>query len=252
MGESAENNRARFEWRAFGRTLVVWLVDFCCAAGVVAAVWCFVRHCVFEGERIPATAHDVSEVLDAIAWPSALVLLVSLFRNPLLRILNELPTFVRRSYYRHGKDLGQGTLIPDDGSVALSKQEDDPDGDKASSVFRFPSDAEEKVGKTLSYKYGGQYYLNRCIGNRRYIFDVVVETPNRLLGVELKASRNLSVWSDIFHRVQLIYEDCSERIKSSFVFVPVVAVDEIKAEVERMAANFAFKTVVEVFPYERK
>ena len=242
---SSVDDRARFEWKTFGRTLVVWVIDFALATVFVVAVWCFVYYWVFSGSRIEATAHEVSEVVSAIAWPVSLVLFVLLFRNPLLRILNEIPSFIKRSYYRLGEEHA---LDPDDDSKKLGG---DDKADEVNGVSKkdccHAERVENAVGRMLVNKYGGRYLLEKCIGNRRYIFDVVIETSNRLFGVEIKKSTDTEVWGCILDRVQNMYVDFPTSLKQRFVFVPVVPTEAIKREVEQMAGRFEYKTIVELF-----
>lgn len=243
---------ARFTWRAFGRALVVSSIDFGGAATVIAALWCFVRYGIFDGERIPTTADDVSNIVSAVAWPFLSLLVVLLFRNPLQRILNEMPTFVRRSFYRHGTSLQ--ALDPDEESKKLSEGKESDDKKANDSSMPLPSkkarreelSVENKVGRELAERYGGRYFLDKCIGSRRYVFDVVIETPTKLYGVEIKRSSNAtSDWRLVFERVKRIYEDWPDTVRRRFTFIPAVFDDVVKVAVEKEAKRYEFKTVVE-------
>ena len=251
MNECRDDQCARFTWRAFGRALVVSSIDFGGAAIVIAALWCFVRYGIFDGERIPTTADDVANIVSAVAWPSLLLLVVLLFRNPLLRILDEIPTFIRRSFYRHGGP--SQVLEPDDESKKLSDDNELKDSSRpqlSTGVWNERRLADE-VGRELVKEYGGRYFLDKCIGSRRYIFDVVVETPTMLYGVEIKRSpRATSDWRRVFDRVKQIYEDWPDAVRRRFTFIPIVCDASVKKEVVRKAKEYEFKTVVKKFDYE--
>lgn len=256
MNECRDDQCARFTWRAFGRALVVSSIDFGGAAIVIAALWCFVRYGIFDGERIPITADDVAKIVRAVAWPSLSLLVVLLFRNPLQRILNEIPTFVRRSFYRNGTPLQ--ALDPVAGSKKLSEDKESDDKKANDSSMPLPSKrtgreellVANKVGRELVKEYGGRYFLDKCIGSRRYVFDVVIETPTKLYGVEIKLSPNADAWNRVLDRIEQLYEDWPDTVRERFTFIPIVCDASVKKEVVRKAKEYEFKTVVKKFDYE--
>lgn len=256
MNECRDEQCACFTWRAFGRALVVSFIDCGGAAIVVAALWCFVRYGIFDGERIPTTADDVAKIVRAVAWPSLSLLVVLLFRNPLLRILNEMPTFVRRSFYRNGTPLQ--ALDPGEKSKKLSDDKESDDKKANDSSMPLPSkragreelSVENKVGRELAERYGGRYFLDKCIGSRRYIFDVVIETPTKLYGVEIKRSSNADAWDSVLDRIEQLYEDWPDTVRERFTFIPIVRDASVKKEVVRKAKEYEFKTKVKRIGYE--
>ena len=249
---SFDDKRARFEWKTFGRTLVVWTIDFILAAGFVVSVWCFVYHCVFGGSRIEATAHEVSEIVSAIAWPVSLILLVLLFRNPLLRILNEVPTFVKRSYYRRDDGGQKAVMNPSFASRSIG----DCGARTGVGHNRGSGELEKKVAEALIQKYGGEYTFEMCVGERRWMFDIVIESGNHIYGVEIKKNAKLEDWKCVFDRVGLMYKNYDDGLKCRFVFVAVIADKEssasskIEREVFVLAQKREYVTFVERIPYD--
>ena len=250
MNECRDDQCARFTWRAFGRALVVSSIDFGCAAVVIAALWSFVRYGIFDGERIPTTADDVANIVSEVAWPSLSLLVVLLFRTPLQRILNEIPTFVRRSFYRNGTPLQ--ALDPDEESKKLSEDKESKDSPTPQSSTGAGNEGrlEDEVGRRLVGRYGGRYFLDKCIGSRRYIFDVVIETPTKLYGVEIKLSPNADAWDSVLDRIEQLYEDWPDTVRERFTFIPIVRDASVKKEVVRKAKEYEFKTKVKRIGYE--
>lgn len=249
---SFDGNRARFDWKTFGRTLVVWTIDFVLTVGFVVTAWCFVYYCVFGGSRIEATAHEVSEIVSAIAWPVSLILLILLFRNPLLRILNEVPTFVKRSYYRRNDGGQKEVLNPSSASRSIgdcgARMEDENN--------RGRGELEKKVAETLIQKYGGEYTFEMCVGERHWMFDIVIESGSHIYGVEIKMNAKHEDWKCVFDRVGWMYKNYNDGLKRRFVFVAVIADKEgsaaskVEREVFVLAQKREFVTFVERIPYD--
>jgi len=246
-----EDVRTHFRKRTWGWHTLVSLVDIGITAIVVAMAYCFVRYAVFGGVRLPVSGGEVAEIVAAMAWPVAMLLGLLLFRNPILRILNELPGFIRRSYVRYE---GKGMMEPNAESKKLNegisgnvKNAKNPNPRNMTEIHRKVN----AVASCLGKKFGGVAHSDQCIGSRDYIFDVVIEAKNRIIGVEIKMGvPNDNVWRLVFERVKHMYDKYDQALKSRFVFVAAIIgpiSDAERLKLMTMAQNYDFKAQVLVY-----
>lgn len=244
--------RTHFRKRTWGWHILVSLVDIGIAAIVVAMAYCFVRYAVFGGTRLPVSGHEVAEIVSAMAWPAATLLGLLLFRNPALRILNELPGFIRRSYVKYE---GNGRMEPNADSKKLNEDtsvavENAKNPKPRNMVDDIPQKVKE-VALRLEKKFGGIAHFDQCIGSRDYIFDVVIEAKDRIIGVEIKMGMpRKDVRELVFERVQQMYDKYDQALKSRFVFVAVIIGQISYAErlkLMAMAQHYDFKAQVLVY-----
>lgn len=243
-----EDVRTHFRKRTWGWHTLVSLVDIGITAIVVAMAYCFVRYAVFGGVRLPVSGGEVAEIVAAMAWPVAMLLGLLLFRNPILRILNELPGFIRRSYVRYE---GKGMMDPDADSKKLN---DGISGNVENAKKSKPISAAEihkkvkAVALRLEKKFGGVAHFDQCIGSRDYIFDVVIETKEKIIGVEIKMGvPNDNVWRLVFERVKYMYDKYDQALKSRFVFVAAIIgqiSDAERLKLMDIGQNYDFKAQV--------
>lgn len=98
--------RPNFRWRNFGRSIVVLLADFLIMIGLIGSIvsllyFMFVCSAVEAPQLL--SGKDYVDIIRSVAWPISLLIVLLLFRNPIMRIVYELPGFVRRSHY--GQDV---------------------------------------------------------------------------------------------------------------------------------------------------
>jgi len=121
------------------------------------------------------------------------------------------------------------------------------DDGTSSKVKPHESDEDDRVAGALVRKFGGVCHFEKCIGSRAFIFDVVIETDDRIYGVEMKKSAVVNSWERVFNRVQLMYSTYDESLRRRFVFVAVVigemsSDDELK--LRRMGQEQDFVTQI--------
>lgn len=243
--------RTHFRKQTWGWHILVSLVDIGIAAIVVAMAYCFVRYAVFGGTRLPVSGHEVAEIISAMAWPAATLLGLLLFRNPTLRILNELPGFIRRSYVKYE---GNGRMEPDIHSKKLNLDGPMTVENAKNPKPRNMADIRQKVGEVasrLEKKFGGVAHFDQCIGSRDYIFDVVIEAKDRIIGVEIKMGvPNDNVWRLVFERVKHMYDKYDPALRSRFMFIAVIIgpiSDAERLKLMAMAQHYDFKAQVLVY-----
>lgn len=114
-------------------------------------------------------------------WQLVTLCVIVLFRTPIIRILNELPGFIQRSYYRQGADIRTPLpdAIPIEGTVLDSSLED---GDKlkTSEANKAASILEHRMFEMLREEYGTEIHERMSIGTSHYYFDGVMEYGGRL------------------------------------------------------------------------
>lgn len=103
MNSSQLKARAKFEWNTFWHVLIVLGIDFLVLVIVSLAIWAFVKFLLLNGQTVLVDGGDVVAAIDKVAWPSACFVLLMLFRNPMMRILNEIPSFIKRSRFDNSK-----------------------------------------------------------------------------------------------------------------------------------------------------
>ena len=195
-----------------------------------------------------------------VTWPMLIGIVVWHYRSHLHRILNELPEFIRRSYYRHGgeyfRPAQKGAISIGDDKKAeegVRKTVNIENGDKLCKTISAPmhdSWCEHQILEWLKSEYGVPIFERQSIGVSNYYFDAVMEHNERLYGIEIQGFTNHSNWDRVFDNVQKAYDGFIPEHKKRFVFMMCIARgrtdDEILALRDK-AKRYDFPTVIKYY-----
>lgn len=130
-----------FQWKNFGRSIVILLTDFLIMimliGGIAGLFYFMFVYCEIQSPRL-FSGRDYVDIIRSIVWPISSLIVLLLFRNPIMRIVYELPGFVRRSHY------GQEMFSDNEKEAALRK---DPENKKKKPDWE--EDANEAFDSTL-------------------------------------------------------------------------------------------------------
>lgn len=201
------------------RAAMLWLHDnpFIVDAFVGVMLLIVMRFLLPKEVCIALIRHD--------SWKLVVLTLIVLFRTPLVRILDELPGFLRRSYYRHGTDIR--APLPDAISVKGDELEAMEDGDRFVTLetSNATSVLEHNVFKALREEYGVEIHERMSIGSSHYYFDGVMEYGGRLYGIEIKGDVNHVQWERLFGNVQKAYDGFTDDQKRRFTLLVCIGGD---------------------------
>jgi hypothetical protein len=257
--------KPHFVWRNFGRGVVVTLCDLGILVCTAVTVWCFIRFIVFHGTGINCNSlggEDWSTIVKATAWPIGSFVTIFLFRNPILRILYEIPWFIRKSWYRAGgvavtqPGIGDRNIGSDDEDYNSQQSSQTPEGNNTVKKETLNMlQMERKIMMTLQKEYGVPVRRDMGIENSKLYFDGVMDVGNRIYGIEIKATTDKQIWQRIFDRMTRIYSGFSVECKRRFVFMVCTVGDlpqEKLVQLERMAGANPFQTIVRHFPLSER
>ena len=204
---------------------------------------------------------NMADVIKHLAWPGLIALIVLVYYRQLARILDALPEFIRRSYYR----LGEGDIVPK--QVGAQNVDGEKDGkacdvadnskngklecDNTMSKNGGASFCEHQILERLKREYVVPVFEHRSIGVSNYYFDAVMEYQGRLYGVEIRGVRGNVNWTHIFENVQKVYDGFLPEYKKRFVFMVCVGGMNGSAEdgsaLRTLAKRYSFPTVIKYY-----
>ena len=256
-----------FAWMKFGRGIVVALCDLLILLVVAVAVWFFFKYFMFHGAEIDCggfNGENWGSIIKATAWPVGSFITIFLFRNPILRILYEIPWFVRRSWYRAGGDERMITIPGKESENVGSDNEDscckhpiqkpeEKTKEKAKAMVKGQDmlQMEHNVLMQLQREYGVPVLREMGIENSRFFFDGVMEVGNKIYAIEVKTTADERIWRRTFERMAKIYSVFSTECKDRFVFMVCIAGNlslEMRKRLEQIAKENSFQTLVRCFP----
>lgn len=234
--QTTPNNRsanAHFKWSKWGRTLLITFVDTIICFATFALAWLFGRFFLLEWgviDRNLFTASDWVHLIDVIAWPAIVLLVLFLYRNPLLRILNELPSFVQRS--RCDNSCRSGNTSDGQGKPSLEeishseaegnphdlRNEESPSHKRCNRVHS-SSVQKDIIADIRSEIWPVAIREQRSIGNANVRFDAAYEKEGYTYAVEIKTNVTTSGLSMMLNSLDCIFSDLSATVKEKFVFV---------------------------------
>ena len=195
----------------------------------------------------------VKVLIKYASWPMLIVIGIVMFRKQVSKILDQMPKFIDRSYYRHGgeefppashdaRNIGgknggceEGTKTSDDNLKVAQMAKDGS-----------LSLCEPRWIERLQKEYGVQVFVNRSIGVSNYYFDAVMEYQGRLYGIDICGALGHCNLELIFNNVQMAYDGFIPEYKKRFVFMICVTSgsgNECSA-LRDIAKRYDFPTVV--------
>ena len=271
---NAIDYKPHFEWRKYWQGFQVLALDAAWLALFCILGFIFIRYVVLagsiEGRRL--NGQEVEAIIGHVAWPFALFMTAFLFRNPLLMLLHEAQGLIWRSYYRHGEedvppiadyknDVGNEVASP---ATPLEDGGNESPGNPLRLIDN--GNGEEMEIKVLGWfrkTYDAPVLVSKGLGDSRYIFDGIMQSGNRLYGIEVKRTSAISNWKRVMANIYKVYTGLSAEWQGRFVFVAAVVGEKTdlqknRRQLERFAleqpfkAEFAFFTcengTVEVMP----
>lgn len=236
----------QFPWRAYGRDILMLLFDFALLMLVVYAASFIATYSIFHFWKnvCPAlTGDNVVQIVKHIAWPSAAILFVFVYRNALNRILYATMCFIFKSHYRHGTEM----VSPDETSPSQIKNAECLERLSAEVEKTKEDDAKVETAKTLAFSLlnlaAREVALNKMQSDfahpvlRRYsiiglrcAFDGIIVFPEGdLFGIKVLRTKSAEDWKDALSKVAIAYLKWSSKHKYRFTFV-ACAVGKLPAE----------------------
>ena len=185
-------------------------------------------------------------------WQVVVVGVIVLFRTPLIRILEEFPGLLRRSYVRYGSDVRDP--LPDAVSVKGFFPNDAlEDGDKFKSFAsgEGTSFQEHRAFQMLREEYGVEIRERMSIGLSHYYFDGVMEYRGMLYGIEVKGVVSNTRFELLFRNVQKAYDGFTEDQKRRFVLLVCMvggASSQDKAPLRDLVDQQKYPVILKFYP----
>lgn len=171
----------------------------------------------------------VNTLIKYATWPILVAVVVRCYRSPLRKLLDELPKFMGRSYYRHGgedirpaqketKSIGWD----DESKECLHGSENVENGDKLhgpATASTHSGFCEHQILERVKSEYGVPIFERHSIGVSNYYFDAVMKHDGWLYGVEVKGDLLHLNLERLFENVQKAYDGFTPDVKDRFVFM---------------------------------
>ena len=257
-GIQMSDGRPIFQWENFMRSIFVLFVDFIIMVVLIASVcglfyFIFIR-CNMQNSQL-FTGCDYVEIIRSIVWPIFLLIVLMLFRNPIMRIVYELPGFVRRSQY---------------GQKSFSKEEKSKAFQGASRneivVLRRNKEKEikgimgvqskrkidyENVEKVMLKKIKNEYRLLEIKPNVRILesnvfFDGAFWKDDHLYAIEIKFIRNPNQLQCYLERTAMFVQGLPKKYRENFSLILCLVVESELICLSERAASFIDKYAFEV------
>lgn len=187
--------------------------------------------------RLLFSKDECLTLMSHASWQIVFLCVIILFRTPITRVLEELPSFLRRSYYRQGNDIRSPLFdaIPIGGDNEGESDGEVENGDK----LKLPekdtdsSAVERWVLEMLRNEYGVEIRENMSIGVSHYYFDGVMEFGGRIYGIEIQGLADFAPWEVIFTNVQKAFDGFTDEQKRRFTLLVCVG-GKIASESKRI------------------
>ena len=248
----------KFQWPNLWRDAKVLLIDLLSLCVIAIAIWCFVRFIVFQFGVVDIVAFqgcDWANLVDGVAWPVTMFVALFLFRNPILRILYELPGLVRRSKYDNSQP-SEGAISTDKGKTKFAEDLTCDEGsshecekDEATTGNSAPQDPASLTGKSFEELVVRELqeevwpiivHREPVIENSGCRFDAAFEKDDYIYCVEIKAGSPSKVLPQMVRRLDAEYWRFTKKTRSRFVFVLCIVSkkdDELKKCAMLMKGN---------------
>ena len=233
---SSKNYREAQELRLtrprFLCSLLVVLMDVFLLTLVSITLWAFVRFFLLEWgviDRKMFTGGEWIELIKAVIWPGLTFIAIFLFRNPLLGILDELPSFVHRSRFDN-RQVFNGYIQDGKGKPTLDTDSGSNEGESPKGQYMrqssYASNGKVFEDVVISFIQDETWpivvHRDSTVENSRYRFDAVFEKDGFTYCVEVKKCSSGSfkmVLPLMLNRVDELYLAFTEKMRRRFVFV---------------------------------
>ena len=227
-GMCVKTNRKRaapFVWGVWLRTAFIFLLD----SAVLVAGLCVI---VF-GVRYLHLQTAVDLIAKTAAWPALTGFLVILFRNPIAKILYEIPAFVARSSYGGEKD---DMFSPAWEEEVRKKWLQDPGSNKQRAGIL---ESIDKAMDELSKKYDCSIKRNVHIGNSKYVYDGIIRADGRIIAVEILMNINTAILERKYKELQIEWARLPAIYKNGFKVIFYVLDEDLTDEAKSKLLELA-------------
>ncbi len=233
--ENGSENKPRFRWVTFGRSILVLAIDMILLLVIAFGVWVFCRFFLLKWgmtDRNVFTRRECVELIKALVCPVSVMITIFLFRNPILRILYELPWFIRRSRFDNSqpaskKDIQRESAKPGLGDSWNSDKNGETEGGPTKGNAKTTTTGvsnERNFEKIVAQSIQNEIwpivlYQEATIENSKCRFDAAFEKDGFIYGIEIKIKSSTPTLITIVNRLDKLYLDFSNSIRDRFVFV---------------------------------
>ena len=192
-----------FSWKQFFLSTGILLLDT-----LLALVWVFVVGWLI---RYASAQHIIRHIIENAPWSATVVFIVLVFRTPLMRILYEVPWFIRKSSYGgERKDLMKAATEQE---VQQKQTENEEFGvDCADGEFIEKND----VLQNLQTQYAKPIMRDIRLADTSYVFDGVMDFEDSIIGVEIIQCATIE---ELDHRAWAIaraFNEFPKKLKATF------------------------------------
>ena len=267
-----DDNDAKFQWRNLWRSIFVFVIDFSILAiivsGIVGVFYCVLKACNLNISRV-FSGKDYVDIISATVWPISLLLILMLFRNPLMRIIYELPGFIRRSRY------GQSSFSEEEKrqSIKREKRKENESGNGEGDITKaekenfgsgYNSDAQrldctnpieiekEIIGMLKKEYMVTEVAINARIRQSNLIFDGVFWKNDHLYAVEIKKISNFVSVENLLERVAMFVQGLPIKYRENFSFIICLvyekAINDLRIRLAEVVQRFDFEVIIKYYP----
>ena len=192
-----------FSWKQFILSTGIALFDT-----LLALVWVFGVGGLI---RYTSAQRIIRHIIENAPWPATVIFIVLVFRTPLMRILYELPWFVRKSSYGgERKDLMK---VATEQEVQQKQEENEKfEVDCADGEFI----EENEVLANLQKQYARPILRDIRLADTSYVFDGIMDFEDSIIGVEIIQCATIE---ELDHRAWAIaraYNEFPKKLKATF------------------------------------
>ncbi len=273
LKEEFEVNKPHFKWKNYFRGLLVFLLDMTLLFAAALVVYAIIKHVVLQTDIDISDFNGIvwTKMVGHVVWPFALIVIVFVFRNPLLLLLYEAQGIIYRSYYRHGNKPpatppGPNARPADPGKemdrkegVKHDLEADSCDGNREDLEIKYGTvDYEKAVQGVLAFfrkTMGGSLWPQKGIDRSKIYFDAVMQVGDAVYGIEVKTKANdIDAWRKVFLRTGVAHRNFSPKRQESFTFLACSVTREKieepqKNELRKLAENQQFNAEFRFFTY---
>ena len=161
--------------------------------------------------RYASAQHIIRHIIENAPWPATVIFIVLVFRTPLMRILYEVPWFIRKSSYGgERKDLMKTATELE---VQQKQTENKKFGvDCADGEFI----EKDEVLQNLQTRYAKPIMRDIRLANTSYVFDGVMDLEGSIIGVEILQCATIEEFDHRAWAIARAYNEFPKKLKAKF------------------------------------